>query len=190
MAIPRDEVWPRDEFWDYSIALYARKEVARACLGLQRRHGIDVNLLLFCLWLAASGRGAFREGELSHVLAAAEAWHRRVVRPLRALRQWLKGEVAPAPPDLAHELRRRIAAAELDAEHIEQLILARSLSRPGGDREPSAQARDAAHNLSAYLSASAIEPSAADETDVRVLLAAAFPETPPEQLSPPGRHEG
>ena len=35
-------------FWNYSLALYARAEVAKTCLALQDRLGLDVNLLLFC----------------------------------------------------------------------------------------------------------------------------------------------
>ncbi len=183
--------FPRSGFWDYSIALYGRQEVAQACLGLQRRHGIDVNIVLFCLWLAASGRGAFAEGELPDALAAVQSWQKEVVRPLRKLRQRLKSPIAPAPPDLANGLRRQVAAAELDAEHIEQLILAQGpeqrLRRPGRRAPPAEQARQAALNLAAYLNASGIEPSTADKADLKVLLSAAFPTVPTEQLPLPGQ---
>ncbi len=183
--------FPRSGFWDYSIALYGRQEVAQACLGLQRRHGIDVNIVLFCLWLAASGRGAFRKDELQDALAAVQPWQDDVVRPLRKLRQRLKSAIASAPPDLAHELRRQVAAAELDAEHIEQLILAQGpeqgLRRKGAPGQPAKQARHAALNLAAYLSAAGIAPSTADNADLRVLLSAAFPEIPAEQLPLPGQ---
>ena len=82
-----------------------------------------------------------------------------------------------------------MAAAELDAEHIEQLILAQTMRRKGAPGEPAEQARQAALNLAAYLGASGIEPSTADKADLKVLLSAAFPEIPPEELPLPGRPE-
>ncbi|HEY9550471.1 MAG TPA: TIGR02444 family protein, partial [Kiloniellaceae bacterium] len=43
-------------FWQFSGAVYARRGVAEACLALQQRHGLDVNLLLFCAWAGSNGR--------------------------------------------------------------------------------------------------------------------------------------
>ena len=43
-------------FWNFSLELYAGDGVAEACLDLQERRGCDVNILLFCCWLGASGR--------------------------------------------------------------------------------------------------------------------------------------
>ena len=43
-------------FWNFSLELYAGEGVAEACLDLQERRGCDVNILLFCCWLGASGR--------------------------------------------------------------------------------------------------------------------------------------
>ncbi|MGI9492931.1 MAG: TIGR02444 family protein, partial [Geminicoccaceae bacterium] len=47
--------WPESPFWDYSLSLYGRPGVEQACLELQRRHGLNVNLLLFAFWLADRG---------------------------------------------------------------------------------------------------------------------------------------
>ena len=41
-----------DEFWQFSLEVYARPQVADLCLVLQDEHGFDVNILLLCLWLA------------------------------------------------------------------------------------------------------------------------------------------
>jgi len=38
----------RNPFWDFSLAVWGREAVKPACLALQARHGIDVNILLFC----------------------------------------------------------------------------------------------------------------------------------------------
>ena len=175
--------FPRSDFWDYSIKLYAEKEVAEACLRLQDRHGLDVNVVLFCVWVAASGRGTLRGSEPEDAFAAVEVWHEEVVRRLRALRKWLKGDIGSAPRLLANQLRRAVLATELDAEHVEQLMLADCVKRPAAAGEPAAQARDALANLSAYFAAIGVSPSDADRTDARVVLAAAFPELTPGRIS-------
>ena len=43
-------------FWNFSLEIYSGEGVAEACLDLQERRGCDVNILLFCCWLGASGR--------------------------------------------------------------------------------------------------------------------------------------
>ena len=47
--------FPDIPFWDFSVALYSKPGVGAACLGLQDRHEIDVNILMFCLWMGAAG---------------------------------------------------------------------------------------------------------------------------------------
>lgn len=175
--------FPRDDFWDYAIGLYAEADVAPACLALQERLGLDVNLVLFCLWCAASGREALSATELDRALAAVGPWHEEVVRHLRALRKHLKGGFDQAPGALVEALRRVVAATEIDAEHIEQLMLSAALARPAEETGgPPARARVAAANLAAYLARLGVEPAEADRADALVLLAAAFPGVPREEL--------
>jgi uncharacterized protein (TIGR02444 family) len=122
--------WPREVFWDYSVALYGRPGVEAACIELQRRHRIDVNLVLLCLWLGE--RGTALDGEaLARLCHAADRWQAEVVRPLRTLRQRLKARLADGEPnsiagdwpELATSVRERAIALEIDAEHLEQLHL-------------------------------------------------------------------
>jgi len=127
-----DGAWPREVFWDYSVALYGRAGVEAACLELQQRHGIDVNLVLLCLW--SGERGTALDGEmLARLCHAAGRWQVEVVRPLRAVRQRLKERIGDREPNsvagdwpgLATALRERVIALEIDTEHLEQLHLAR-----------------------------------------------------------------
>ena len=111
-------------FWRFSVALYRRPGVAAACLDLQDRRGLDVNLLLFALWRGMAGERlpAARLETLDQLVAA---WRERSVRPLRAIRRDLK----PLLEELGRRraageaLRAEIAAAELRAEQIEQAML-------------------------------------------------------------------
>jgi uncharacterized protein (TIGR02444 family) len=125
--------WPRELFWDYSVALYGRAGVEAACGELQQRHGIDVNLVLLCLWLGE--RGTALDGEmLARLCHAAGRWQVEVVRPLRALRQRLKERIGDREPNsvagdwpgFATSLRERALALEIDTEHLEQLHLGRA----------------------------------------------------------------
>ena len=77
-------------FWDFSLRVYARDGVAEACLGLQDRRGADVNLLLYCGWAAATGRGALGADELKRLVDLTGPWQNSVVQPLRQVRRGLK----------------------------------------------------------------------------------------------------
>ena len=70
-------------FWQFSGLVYARPRVAEARLELQDRHGLDVNVLLFCAWAGAQGR-RFDGGDLGLLRSASRPWHDNVVAPLRA----------------------------------------------------------------------------------------------------------
>ncbi len=43
-------------FWQYSLEVYAKPEVAELCLSLQDEFGLDVNVLLFCGYLGSLGK--------------------------------------------------------------------------------------------------------------------------------------
>jgi len=126
--------WPANPFWDYSVELYQRPGVEAACLELQRRHGLDVNLVLLCCWQASRGI----ELDAAALRAARDAvasWQAEVVRLLRALRQRLKARlVEPEPgsvverwPGLAATIRERALALEIDGERLAQLGLRRAV---------------------------------------------------------------
>src|SRR4029077_986465 len=55
-AMPDADQRP-DDLWRFSLAFYALPGVARALIALQDRDGLDVNLMLFAMWLGISGPG-------------------------------------------------------------------------------------------------------------------------------------
>ena len=115
--------WPASDFWDWSLTVYARPGVAGACLALQERHGVDVNLLLFAVWAGSAGR-VLEPAAMRAAIDRVRRWQAEIVQPLRALRRRMKGDAHGLDPALASTVRARIAAAELDAEHAEQIALA------------------------------------------------------------------
>lgn len=169
--------FPTHPFWDFSVTLYAKPGVAPACLDLQERHGIDVNALMFCLWLGASGRGPAPRESLEAAFDAVGPWHEAVVRTLRPLRRRLKPGFAPIDPALVQGLRARIQKVEIDAEHVEQLALAASAAAQAPARAGLSAEERAAHAAQHAAAFFACVPGARDTKDfdnLCVIFAAAF----------------
>lgn len=165
-------------FWNFSLEIYALEGVAQACLDLQDRRGCDVNVLMFCTWLGASGRGTVSTERLRGIIAESQGWQRQIVQPLRAMRLGLKQSVWPGgiPGETTAALRRKVADAELAAEHAEQLLLASHHPQPGNrDLPVRDRLRAAIGNLAVYGLCLGIVPDDADKAAVAVLVGAAFP---------------
>lgn len=81
---------PDHAFWNYSLWLYAQPGVSDACLRLQDEHGLDVNLVLFCIWSGLAGPGRLTRDELGVAIARGGQWQREVVEPIRRIRRTLK----------------------------------------------------------------------------------------------------
>ena len=173
--------FPDHPFWDYSLKIYMSDGVGAACLALQEAHQLDVNVVLFCIWHGASGRGALTDSEMAEATRAVSAWHDSVVRPLRAVRTRMKGGLPPAPDGLAESLRRRIQKIEIDCEHTEQLMLAAAVERQAAARRGT-EAADAAANIGRYFRALGIAVSDEDRSQLGIVLRVAFPETPSGEI--------
>lgn len=180
--------FPDHPFWDFAIQVYAAEGVSEACLHLQERHGIDVNIMLFCLWLGASGAGILAEDEMVAAMEASDAWHRDVVRGLRAVRRLLKDGFPDAPRRLVQDLRAQVQRTEIEAEHLEQLLLAGAvagrLSAEAATNPPAPSiedgASDAVANLRMYLDRADMQFAAPDVVDFAHILGKAFPGLAPD----------
>lgn len=139
----------RGGLWAFSLYLYAQPGVERACLALQDDCGVDVNVLLFLLWMAQR-RTAVSRRELRMLLAASEPWRVQVITPLRTLRRRLKQPVTPVDAATAHAYRERVKALELDAERLQQEALERRFAKQKDIRRTAKIARAARSNLDVY----------------------------------------
>ncbi|MGX7927203.1 TIGR02444 family protein [Tsuneonella sp. HG094] len=121
--MPRSE-GEADEFWEYSLRVYARTGVAEACLSLQDRHGCEVNLVLLCLWLAQNRKLWLRKEDLCAAQRSAAAPVEGVVRPLRMTRRWLKRWSRNALSDEPYaSAYAALKQAELQGERLVQARL-------------------------------------------------------------------
>jgi uncharacterized protein (TIGR02444 family) len=140
-----------EDFWRFSLMVYARPGVAEALIGLQDRAGYNVDLILFGWWLGLCECTRLDAAGLARAEAAMAELDRTVVAPLRALRRSLKSD---PDPDV-RALRQRVLALEIAAERRVQARLAASVQRKPED--------DSRHDLA--------------EANLRLILGADFAST-------------
>jgi uncharacterized protein (TIGR02444 family) len=144
-----ERMTPASPFWTFSLQIYGRPGVPAACVRLQDQCGVDVNILLFCLFLARNGRALMQE-DVQVMDSQMRDWRLNGVIKLREARRVLK-----EPPEAfkgldVHAFRERVKAIELEAERLQQecLFALRPLNDWGKARPYSAQL--ALDNMSAY----------------------------------------
>ncbi len=163
-------------FWDYSVRVYSRKGAAPACLRLQDGVGADVNVLLYCCWVAHRGGVVFDDGAMKRVLARVAPWKSSVVEPLRTLRRTLKSETFDGfDPDVQDRFRTDIKRAELHSERLQQDALLAFMDI--SDNSPLSNDRGqqgAVKNINRYLETLDARIDDAVDDDVRLVVDAAF----------------
>ena len=176
--------FPDDPFWEFSLAVYGASGVPAACLDLQERYRIDVNLLLWSIWCGSVGYPAFTVEDLARAESRIGDWHVNVVRHIRWLRQHLKAPYPHVDEDLQQSLRARLQKTEIESEHLEQITLA-ALAReaePTIVDDASTCAKNGAANAALYLRAAGAEASGEDADTCATVVAAAFPELPAAEI--------
>lgn len=155
-----------EKFWGFSCEFYARPGVETTLLALQDEEGLDVSILLFCLYAAARGV-ALDEALAASMNAIGKAWGARVVAPLRAARRELKS-LAPEGT-----LRAEVKRLELDAERAMHVALEGLLPEgPGTGGEARALAE---RNLAAWLASRNLAVTEQRRAHFVALIGQAFP---------------
>lgn len=162
--------------WSFSLRVYAAPGVADGCLWLQDRHGLDVNVLLFCVW-AGLTRGEVEGALVAEAEALSREWSSRVVQGLRAAR---RGLAASGHEELYSDVKR----VELAAEKIEQEGLERLVQRlPVRELAPAEARRSARRNLASYLATLGAPVDSDLEARLATLIGAAIE----DEVKLPGR---
>lgn len=153
------------KFWSFSCEFYARPGVEVTLLALQDEDGLDVSILLFCLYAAA--RGVALDAALAASMnVVGAAWGTSVIAPLRAARRGLKA----AAPESA--LRAEVKRLELDAEQAMHAALEGLLPEGQGEGgEPRALAE---RNLAAWLACRNLAMTERRRSRFAALIAQAF----------------
>ena len=133
--------------WRFSLNFYRQAGVAEACIALQDDCGVDVNLMLFLLWLAAGGR-QLSSDNIKELDGAVRGWRELTIVAIRETRRKLKAAPTIVDAGKQEAFRTKIKALELEAERLQQEALYASRSRlPDTAAQPATAARA---NLAAY----------------------------------------
>lgn len=158
-------------FWIFSLKVYAKPGVSQICLAVQDEYGGDVNLLLFCCWQGCMGH-SLNKRFLRTAMGAIADWQLHVVQPLRLARRTINKEYPAMPVKRKTSLRKSIASAEIDAEYLEQRLLAGCAAENSAVFRKSTPARAIAVNLRRYIELLKIPFDASLKQHAEILLAA------------------
>src|SRR5208282_5553752 len=121
-------------FWQFSLHYYKQSGVSDACIALQDGCGVDVNLMLFLVWLADNGH-LLTAAEVKTLDDKARSWRELTIMPIRDVRRKLKGAATLVEPARQEAFRDSVKAVELGAERLQQEALyAFTRSGPLGSR--------------------------------------------------------
>lgn len=135
--------------WRFATRFYREPGVAEACLRLQDEAGVDVNVMLYLLFLA--GRGfRVRPQDMQRIEEVASAWRDHVVAPLRQIRRKLKSPIGVFDPLVTGKLRDDVKRIELAAEHIQLDKLEALLASNSSEVDPLDRIDCARANLATY----------------------------------------
>jgi uncharacterized protein (TIGR02444 family) len=118
-------VTDREIFWDFSVRTYYGEGVQEAFLDLQNERGVDINLLLFCMWLGKT-HGLYSDETFKSACEFSELWAENVVVPLRNVRTWMKLTGCPetgVSVDDCMSLRDKVKGVEFGAEKLQEEML-------------------------------------------------------------------
>lgn len=123
----------------FAVTIYRADGVPAACLRLQDRFGVDVNLLLAAAYLGAVRGSTLSAAVLADLSSHVDSWHRDVVSALREVRRRLKSGPPPAPDTRTTALREKVKSLEVEAEMIElselgELVARLHLAAADGDK--------------------------------------------------------
>ncbi len=108
--------------WNYVLRYYTGA-VPKRCLELQDKYQLDVDLLLFGVWLGATRHIALTDAALLSSDQHISAWRHDVIRPLREIRRRLKAAEYSTINAETQSLYREVLAAEIHGEKIELAAL-------------------------------------------------------------------
>ena len=126
--------------WRFASELYGKPGVAPELLAQQDEFGLDISLLLFCLWEMVDRRSRLTAAELQELKSIATPWKAMVVQRLRAARRQLKTAPCVSWPAVAG-FRVALQRMEIESERLQTALLfewaeRRAAPVAGSDGEP------------------------------------------------------
>jgi uncharacterized protein (TIGR02444 family) len=155
--------------WSFALRLYGQPGVSDACLALQDRLGVDVNVLLLALFAVVERGIPLTASDIADMDRAVAAWRREIILPLREIRRRMKSGPEPAPDEVTEALRQQVKKAELSAEQTEQAVLAHWLDQRhgGGQAEREVDIRGVVASVVSYYAERSCTAEAAADSDAQ-----------------------
>lgn len=114
--------FPESNFWNFSLTFYQLPEVEKNCLALQDEHQLNVNLILFCHWLAIEKKQALNKDQWHELISASLPWE-EIIKALRQSRRMITNSSIAWPTDFKYETSKGVTNIELNTEHMQQLSI-------------------------------------------------------------------
>lgn len=137
-----------DDFWQFSLATYARAYVADRLLALQDQYQVNINLALLAYYCDVH-KCVIGDAQWRALKGAAESFDAQILHPFRQLRRGYKSHSQTADPVIYEQFK----ALELRLERQQQSQLLACIAGDElavGDDSLDTSANDAA-NLHTYL---------------------------------------
>ncbi len=168
---------PENPFWEFSVSVYGREGVAPACLRLQDQFGVDVNVLLYCCWIAAHRGAELDSAAMAQTMALTSPWRSGVVVPLRGIRRTLKASYDGYAANTQESLRTLVKRIELQAERLQQDALFATAKSIEQSPTNAAERREAAaRNIIRYSETLKSPINGNGKNDIARILDAVFDE--------------
>ncbi|HLB57919.1 MAG TPA: DUF2390 domain-containing protein [Gammaproteobacteria bacterium] len=115
-------------FWDFSTALYIRKDVKDACECLRRKYQLNINIVMFCCWAAQKQYDIFSVDDMSFIANHINTWNHGIVEGLKKVYAKLAcHSIGDETANLANGTLNDI----LLAEKIEQWLILQAVDQLG-----------------------------------------------------------
>lgn len=119
------ELKPLDNpLWQFSLTVYGERCVQECCLQLQNEYDANVNLLLYCCWLAYAVVPLTRD-ELIDNCELVTFWHNNITCVLRSIRR--NRHDLPQQSAWQQQFFKQIFSDELLSESQQQQLLYQSV---------------------------------------------------------------
>ena len=136
----------KKSFWTYSLRFYNNPKTQSACLNAQFQLNADVNMILYILFKAQSGK-RLNLNAIQEAVKDINPWRFNIVVPLRQVRLSLKDYPYGLPDKDRARFRAAVKKIELTSERLQQEYL-ETLELESDSIAPSQAARD---NLATYF---------------------------------------
>ncbi|KPJ67405.1 MAG: hypothetical protein AMJ43_03865 [Coxiella sp. DG_40] len=170
---------PEHPFCTFVKQVALQNHIKNILLNLQQRLKLNINILLFCCWVAQTGRKQFNKKDIQNISTAITPWHEQIVLTLKKLRKYLQQNTKP----ISHKISNIILEKEIIADQIEQLLLVDTIMRPSYRRSAIQKLIDACKNISVYCKESHHAMDQQDTELIKQLLSLVFPTLDRKQIS-------